>query len=433
MRRIRILATVVAALCIPATGWAADNDDLGDPLKLEAVIAYARQHNPQIRAAQARATAAEARPSQAGALPDPMVDLAYHDESFNRLQLGSTEFAFVKLGASQELPFPGKLGLKREIATHGAEQVRAEAHRVEADVVGRIKVAYAEYAHLQEQLALLQRNRDLLQKLARDAEARYAVGEGIQQDVLKAHVELSLLVDRETTLDQRRQSESAEINALLNRAPWEVLGAAEHPVLRSLTRSLQAVTEAAHHRAPDLEMEDRRVAGGESAVRLARREYLPDFVVRADYMYKSALEPEWEVGVGIKLPLYYAAKQRAGVNEAAADLAAAEAERDGMRRSLDYRIKDLYLRAQASERLIALYQTTVVPQARLALESATGAYGVGKVDFLTLLNSFTVMLEYEMRYHEELANFQKAMAELEAVSGTSLEDARDTPRGSHEH
>jgi len=421
MRRAWLLAAFAATLCMPAPGRAADSDELGDPLKLEAVIAYARRHNPEIRAAGARATAAAARPSQAGALPDPMVDLAYHDESFDRLQLGATEFAYVKVGASQELPFPGKLGLKRQVATRDAEQVRAEGHRIEAEVIARIKIAYAEYAHLQEQLDLLQRNRDLLQKLARGAEARYAVGEGIQQDVMKAHVELSLLVDRETTLVQRRQSETAELNALLNRAPEEPLGTAAHPVLRSLTRSLQELTEAAHQQAPDLSMSNWRVAGSESSLALARREYLPDFVVRADYMYKSALEPEWEVGIGLKVPLYYASKQRAGVDEAAANLAAAEAERDTMRRSVTYRIKDLYLRAQASERLIALYQSTVVPQARLALESATTAYEVGKVDFLTLLNSFTVILEYEMRYHEELANFQKAVAELEAVVGEPVE------------
>jgi cobalt-zinc-cadmium efflux system outer membrane protein len=421
MRHARFLAAMVAALYIPTTGRAADNDELGDPLKLAAVIAYARQHNPEIRAASARADAAQARPSQAGALPDPMLDLAYHDEGFDRLQLGGTQFAFVKVGASQELPFPGKLGLKRQIATRDGKQARADARRVEADVIARIKVAYAEYAHLQELLDLLRRNRDLLQELARGAEAKYAVGEGIQQDVLKAHVELSLLVDRETTLEQRRQSETAELNALLNRAPEEPLGTAEHPVVRSLTRSLQEVTDAAYRQAPELQISNERVAGSESSLALAHREYLPDFVVRADYMYKSALQPEWEVGLGIKLPLYYAAKQRAGVNEAAAGLAVAEAERDSMRRSVAYRVKDLYLRAQAAERLVSLYQSTVVPQAHLALESATNAYGVGKVDFLTLLNSFTVMLEYEMRYHEELANFQKATAELEAITAEGLE------------
>ncbi len=96
----------------------------------------------------------------------------------------------------------------------------------------------------------------------------------------------------------------------------------------------------------------------------------------------------------------------------------ARQERDGTARSVEARVRDLFARAQASERLVALYHTTIIPQARLAVESANTAYGVNKVDFVTLLNSFTVMLEYEMRYHEELSNFQNATAQLEALVGT---------------
>ncbi|HUI28210.1 MAG TPA: TolC family protein, partial [Candidatus Kryptonia bacterium] len=344
----------------------------------------------------------------------------YHNESFDRLPLGSSQFAYARIGAEQAVPFPGKLGLKQAIATKAADEAAQDYRRIDVDVVSRVKMAYAEYAHLDELLDLLHRNRALLDKFARTAEAKYAVGGGIQQDVLKAQVEQSLLLDRETTLDQRRQSQTAQLNALLDRAPWEPLGAAEHPELGSLTQSLDGLMNAAHAHAPDLLMAESRLAGSESGVALARREYLPDFVVRAEYMHKAALLPEWEIGLGIKVPLYFAAKQRNGVAEAAAMLSEAKSARDSIARSVDFRVKDLYLRARASERLIALYNTTITPQARLALESATQAYEVGKVDFLTLLNSFTVMLEYEMRYHEELSNFQKAIAELEAVIGESL-------------
>lgn len=420
MRRVAILLALTTVLA-PGATHGADDDQLGNPLKLDAVVAYTRQHNPEIRAADSRWRAAQARPSQAGTLPEPMVDVAYHNESFDRVTLGSSDFSFVRLGASQEVPFPGKLGLKRDIATRGAEQVGEEYRRVELDVVSRAKMAYAEYAHLDELLDLLQRSRALLEKLARTAEAKYAVGQGIQQDVLKAHIELSLLADRETILAQRRRSETARLNALLNRPPGAPLGIAEHPVERALGRTLEELTAAAEAHAPELRMAERRVAGSESSVALAHREFLPDFVVRAEYIHKAPLLPEWEVGLGIKVPLYFGTRQRPAVDESAAALAEAHSARDNADLNVRARVIDLHARAQAAERLIALYHTTVIPQAHLALESATTAYEVGKVDFLTLLNSFTVMLEYEMRYHEELANFQKAVAELEAVVGEPLE------------
>jgi cobalt-zinc-cadmium efflux system outer membrane protein len=426
MRRVRIARAVLAlpllvGLAVPPASWGADNNELGDPLTLEAAIAYAHQHNPEIRAAVATWRAAQARPAQAGALPDPEVEVAYHNESFDRFTQGSSDFAWLRFGASQEVPFPGKLGLKRQIASTAAEEAHQEARRAELEIIARLKTAYAEYAHLFELLDLLRRNRELLQKFARTAEAKYSVGEGIQQDVLRAHVELSLLSERETVLEQRRQSQTADLNALLNRPASVPLGMPQHPEEKHLTRSLDELTAEALAHAPDVGAAKSRVTGSESMLSLAHREYLPDFVVRADYMNKASLLPEWEVGLGIKVPLYFATKQRAGVDEAAATLAAARSAQENTAVSVQARIRDLYARAQAAERLIALYHTTVIPQARLALESATSAYSVNKVDFLTLLNSFTVMLEYEMRYHEELSNFQKATAELEAVVGEPVE------------
>ena len=420
MRPAQICFALAAALA--AAGVRAEDVALSDPLTLDAVVAFARQHNPEIHAAEERWRAAQVRPAQAGALPDPMLTLGYHNESFDRLPLGSSEFTYARVGAEQEVPFPGKLQLKQRISTTAADEAAQNYRRVEFDVIGRVKMAYAEYAHLDELLELLHRNQALLDDFARAAEAKYAVGEGIQQDVLKAQVEQSLLLDREATLDQRRQSQTAQLNALLDREPGERLGAADHPVHKSLTQSLEGLLDAAHAHAPELLMAQSRLAGGESAVALAQREYLPDFVVRAEYMHKAALLPEWEVGLGIKVPLYFATKQRNGVVEASAALLEARSARESVIRSIDFRVKDLYLHARTSERLIALYRTTITPQAGLALESAVAAYKVGKVDFLTLLNSFTVMLEYEMRYHEELANFQKAIAELEAVIGESLSE-----------
>jgi outer membrane protein TolC len=421
MRRAQHVLACLAVVIAPARSWAADADLSASLLKLEGVIAYARQHNPEISAARARWRAAQARPAQAGALPDPMLDLAYHNESFDRLRLGESDFAWLRLGASQEVPFPGKLGLKRDIASHEAEQAGENFRRVELGVISRVKTAFAEYAHLDVQLDILRRNKVLLDQFARTAEAKYAVGQGIQQDVLKAQVEESLLIERETTLDQRRQSQTAEINALVNRSATAPLGAAEHSMESTLTPTLEALTGAAAAHSPELKAAERRVAGDESAVALARREYLPDFVVRADYMHKAALLPEWEVGLVVKIPLYFATKQRSAVQEAAASLSEARSMREDADHGIQSRIRDLYARAKASERLIALYRTAVLPQARLALESATAAYQVNKVDFLTLLNAFTVTLEYEMRYHEELASFQKAVAELEAVVGEPLE------------
>ncbi len=252
MRRI-LFTYLVLTLVIDASRVRADEQpELSDPLTLDAAVAYARAHNPEIRAARARQHAAQARPTQVGALPDPTLDLAYHNETFDRFTLGDSDFAWVRIGASQEIPFPGKLGLKADIARQTAKGTHAAAQRVEREVVSRVKIAYAEYAHLQEQHHLLERNRRLLENLARSAETKYAVGEGIQQDVVRAQLELSMIEDRAITLEQRSRSQTAELNALLNRPTTAPLGEPQHLEERHLTQSLDDLIAAAQLQAPEL-------------------------------------------------------------------------------------------------------------------------------------------------------------------------------------
>ena len=155
---------------------------------------------------------------------------------------------------------------------------------------------------------------------------------------------------------------------------------------------------------------------------LARRQYYPDFVLRADYFNKADLTPEWEVGAGIRVPLYFWRKQAFGVQEAAAGVGEARATKQSTSQDVLARVQSLHAQVNAAERLVDLYGGTVVPQAELSLHSASAGYQVGRVDFLTLLNSFTVLNEYQLRYSEELAAYDKAVAQLEEAAGLLPDD-----------
>jgi outer membrane protein TolC len=140
------------------------------------------------------------------------------------------------------------------------------------------------------------------------------------------------------------------------------------------------------------------------------------------------------VGVGVRVPLYFWRKQAYGVREAAAGVGEARANRQSTSQDILARLKDQYAQATSADRLVELYGAVVRPQAEIALESASAAYQVGKVDFLSVLNSFTVLNDYRLRYYEELANFDKAVAQLQEAAGLLPEESlEDTTRGSHEH
>ena len=413
---LALTISLVAGVSRVASG--ADSEDaFAERVDLPALRSYAVQHNPEIAAMDQRWRAARARPSQEGSLPDPMVNTAYHNESFNQFTQGSSDFSWLRFGVEQELPFPGKLGLKETAASQEAEREGSLYRATALDVVTRVRVAYSDYVLAYRSTDVLKKNKELLATLERGAEARYRVGEGIQQDVLRAQVEVSILVGRLTSLDQARASAAAMLNGLLNRPPSAALGTPAPVEPSALSYSLDELEHLARQQSPALRAADLNTARADTTVSLAKRQYFPDFVVRADYYNTADLVPEWEVGLGIRIPLYFWRKQAHGVEEAAAGAEEARAARQNTAQEILARIKDLYAQATAADRLVKLYEGTVVPQAGQSLRSALAAYQVGQVDFLSLLNSFTVLNDYQLRAYEERANLEKAVAGLEDLAG----------------
>jgi len=421
MDRTSSIVLLAGLLVLGAPGGRATAEeavpDFDRAVELGRLRAYALANNPEIKAAEQRWRAAQARPSQEGSLPDPMVNTGYHNEGFDRFRQGSSDFSWLRLGAEQEVPFPGKLSLKETTAAREADREGAMYRATVLGVSTRLRVAYNEYFFAHESLQIVAKNKALLEQLAAAAAARYRVGEGLQQDVARAQVEVSILLGRLTSLEQARQSAAAMLNAVLNLPPMAPLGPPA-PVERvPFSYSLDDLERLVRERSPLLSAAQSGVERAESNLSLARRQYYPDFVLRADYFNKARLVPEWEVGAGIRVPLYFWRKQAFGVQEAAAGLSEARATKQSTSQDVLARVKSLYAQVTSAGRLVDLYGATVVPQAEISLHSALSGYQVGQVDFVSLLNSFTVLNEYELRYYEELTNFDKAVAQVEEVVG----------------
>lgn len=405
----------------PAVGrnWEEKEEEI---LKLEDLVEEALRRNPDIRAAQRRWEAASKRPSQLSALPDPVVGLMYWNAGspIPGSAVGENMTSFVEPNFTQEIPFPAKLRLRGEIAGKEAARAAEELRAIELRVVSELKEAYFDLFFTTKALEIIEKNRGLLEQLSKIAEARYAVGKGTQADVLRSQVELSLLVDRLTTLEQRRGSLEARINSLLDRSPNARLGRPAQlersPFDYTLERLLALVEEAN----PALKSRELAIDSSALALRLAKKEYLPDFSFSIGYMYMGRFEDMYDVRIGVKIPLYFWRKQRLGVEEAAASLAGAKQEYRATAQELFFRIKDLYLMVKTAERLMELYQKGIIPQASASVESALSGYEVGSVDFPALVDSFVFMLNYELEFYRQLVEREKALAKLEELTATRL-------------
>ena len=391
-------------------------------VSLRELTSQAMRRNPEIVAAQKSYEAARQRPTQESSLPDPMISLGYVSVG-NPLPgagLGSQVLSNIGVVYSQELPYPGKLKLKGEIASKEADATFQQYQAVELGVISRLKQAYFRLQYTYGASDLLIRNRDLLNKLVSVTEARYSVGKAAQQDVFKAQTEVSILETRLVKLQQERVSSVAEINSLLNRRPETPVGRPEDVKPKDLTPTLEELYAAAAQNSPMLRRDQKMIERSELAVNSARKEYYPDVTLSGGYFNQGSMAPMYQFQANFKVPIYFWRKQRAGVSEQVSMLSEARRTYEATDQSLHFRIKDDYSMAQASWRLMKLYTQTVVPQGNSAFESSLSTYETGTVDFLSVLTNFTTVLDYEMNYYDEALNYELALSRLEEMTGQAL-------------
>ena len=393
----------------------------GGAARLDRLLEEARFSNPRLKAARARWEAATKRPSQEGSLPDPRVSVRNFGVGRPVSTLNTSNFSFVSLGVSQEIPFPGKLKLRKNVALEEARAEKQRYQQLELDVLSRVKLHYYDYYYFAKALETVAMDRDLLAKFVKIAETRYAVGKGTQQDILRAQLELTLLRDREEVLRQGRDSAVAAINTLLDRSPDDPLGPPEELEQAPFPTEVTELYQQAQQHSPALRAQEHEVSRNAAALNLSRKGYRPDFRVGFEWQHTGSMFRDYYVAAfEAKIPLYFWRKQRLGVEEAASKLVEARHTYQARRRDLLFQIKGHYLMARAADRLVSLYKTAIIPQATLALESAISAYEVGSADFLTLISAATILLDYELEYYKQLASYQQALARMEPVVGKTL-------------
>jgi len=388
---------------------------------LDSLVAEALRNNREILAAQKRYEAARQWPAQAAALPDPTVSLGYASTSYPwpGAGLGRDLTSNVAISVTQEMPFPGKRELRGQIAGKEADAVFEDYLATRLSVVSRLKQAYHEMHHASVGIAFVKRYQDILRNIISVSEARYTVSHAAQQDVFKAQTQFSIFETQLLRYQQQRTAREIEIDALLNR-PTD--GPIEVPVdmpAGDLNVTLEELLAHARAEGPALAGARKTVQRGELAADLARRDSRPDYALSAGYFNMGGMAPMWQARIDVRLPAWFS-KQKAEISEQVSALSEARHNYEAAEKSIEANIRELYSEAAAARKLIDLYEKSVLPEARLALDSSLASYQTGSLDFLAVFTNFMSVVDYELMYHEEVMTFHVSMAKLEELSGTEI-------------
>lgn len=419
-----VTAVLLAGLLVATSAMAeADATSAAQIVPVEALMAEALQNNPEIRAARSERDAAKQRVSPAGALEDPMLEAGVLNAPLPSLSFRREDMTMKMLGLSQKLPFPGKRGLRREVAAREADSIGYAYQETVNRMVRDVKVAYFDLATVIESTRLVEKTRQVLEQFLSIAETRYTVGQGSQADVLKAQTQLSRLDDELIRLGQERPVIEAELIRLLGRRSDAGALIPEGLRLRETTLRMETLREAAFAERPQLLALQSLMDRGDKALELAHREYYPDFDVRVSYGQRADMldgtdrDDMVSLTVGVNLPIWRESKLAPQVAEATAMRRQASDMYAAQQNEVAAGLRQQVATAGQSLKSARLYETGILPQARLTVESSLAAYKVSRVDFLALLDSQMTLFDYEVSYVTVLSNYNKALVEIDLLTG----------------
>jgi len=419
--RLLVAFVLVALPVVAAAGEAATGTDA-----LQDLVRESLERNPELAASRSTAEALDQRVLPAGALPDPMLSLSLSNVPTDDFELDKEPMTSKDIGFTQAIPFPGKRSLKQEIAQLSAVQGSDRVESMRNMVRFRVKRDFFLLMENREVTRLTEKNKALLGELLEVANSRYSVGKAPQQDLFKAQVEISRLQKMLIALRKKRVELVADLNTLRNRPvtdPVELPGSFDLPELRYGEAELLEMAKSSN---PDLRRAADAARQKEAALKLARKQILPDFQIGGAYKVREDTPMGMErpnffsATIGITLPLWHGRKQDREVEASVRDLSSAKSGYESAWNAIRNRLQEISADIAAQRETLSLFDTGLLPQARESVNSSRSAYEVGRVEFASVLLGRIGLYQQEIDREKTAGTLRIRTSELELVLGKEL-------------
>lgn len=391
------------------------------PTPLSELLAEAETNNPQISAIDHDVRAARQVAPQVTTLPDPKFTYQQFSVGSPKPFAGYTNsnFAYIGVGASQELPYPGKLRLRGEVAERDADTKMAEIGVTKTGIADAVKADYLQVAYLQQMLGILHQNEAVLDQLIHDATIHYQVGQGMQQDVLQAQIDRTEIVKKITMNSEQMGQAQAHLKSLLNRDQDSADIVAEDLTENPLKRTSGELLAMIRQNNPQIQADASSVQREDARLASAKREGKPDFDLA--YMYQQT-DRKYRDYYMFTLDVRFPRRKRVNAEIAEAVEKRAESQQilnTHLQQQLAA-VQQEYVKATSDEELLKEYREGLIPQSDAAYRATLSSYASNREEFIHVLVYFTDILNLKLQYAQTLADHEAALAHLESLTGATL-------------
>jgi outer membrane protein, heavy metal efflux system len=386
-------------------------------LKLSELTEEALKNSPEIMASLSNIEAAKYRVPQAMSLPDPMFMFGYQNEGFDRYTYGEEQGSQWMFSASQQFLFPGKRSLKGEMVQRDVESMEAMHELLKLKTVARVKELYFDLFLAYKNIDLIKDKRNLFLRIEDLTLTRYAAGRAIQQEVLMAQTEKYMLLEKEEMFKQKIRSLEAMLKAAVGREGTTPLGIPVEPMQQPFSLDADEAVKTALNNSPEIRSRNKIIEAADTRLRMAQKEYYPDFSINAAYSNRSGdFKDMWSATATINIPLYFKTKQEPAVREAKSSYSQAKQELQAVKLMISAAIQDNLSMLRSSEKLMDIYTKGLIPKNTQDVELALTEYTNGRSDLIVVISRLKTLLDYESLYWNQFVEREKAIARLQAIT-----------------
>ncbi len=393
---------------------------------LDDYIKIALENNPELKSYKLQVDILEKKIKQASTPSDPMLMLGVTNLPTN-LSFTMDMMTMKEIGITQMLMYPGKYSLMGKMAQRDYEIAKEIYELKRLEVIAEVKMLYFEIYYMTRAIEITKRSIDLLRDFVKITSTRFATGQGIQQDVLKAQVELSEMTDELIRMERERKDLITKFNALLYRKPLDSVYVPEELRLVELSLTYDEIEKVAFENNPMVIAMKKMIEKDRFMNELAKKELIPDFELRFSYGQRSAMEPTGakaldmlSFSVGLNLPIFFWRKQNLKIEETAIAIMQSEMKLSAVKNEISKMIQEALNEIEEKAKLIDLYKNGLIPQATQNLNIGLVGYQVGKIDFMTLVDNFMSLYRYQIQYEKVFSEYHGKLAEIEKLIGKKI-------------